>query len=235
MRTNVFLSVVLMSCLWISCEKGGDEEPTILGNERPGSLPGIGNTPGRPTGSQFQLPAGVKLAKTIVGNDEGASVGSCLLDGAGFNVSVTMTLSRDSSVSGPVTVVFPPGLILISRDETKQNGVLLDSVLLTIPPVDQGGRGGTCIVNLLFSCLNEEKGISESTIQYELGPVSDSRSINGFIRELAHKKINYRMFEEGDSEWFLRQEKLQDLLWKITDGNGLKAEDLNWIRKLPSK
>lgn len=228
------LMLMILCCAGIltGCSKNDAEDEKRL---QPSNDPGFGNRPGTPTGYNFELPAGVQQVGTIIGNEEGATIGSCLLDGAGFNVSVTLQLKRDSSSSGPVRIVFPPGLILVSRVDTKQHGVLLDSVILMMPPVQQGGVGGNCAVNLLFSCLNESKDVSDGYSEYDLGPVSDSRSLQELLQKLRNKKINYRLYPNNDHEWFRQQEQLQDLLWKITDGDGLNAEDLTWIDQLPSK
>jgi hypothetical protein len=240
MRNIIFILGLILS-LFLACSKtdkeGDDDQPVLYGNERPGSIPGFGNRGGMPTGTPFELPPGVTLVETIIGNEEGATEGSCKLDGAGFFVSVTVKLERDTALSGtgPLEVLFPPGLIVVSRIETKQNGLLLDSVLLVMPPVPQGSTGGSCVVNLLFSCLNELKGVADPTVEYDFGPITNSELVNAFLKEIKNKKINYSHFEPGSSDWFQIQEGLQDRLWKITDGEGLTLADINWLRQLPNE
>jgi hypothetical protein len=232
------LYLVLYSCLVAlhACKKDDAEKlGTGDGQETPGKIPGLGEMPGEPEGTQFKLPAGVQLVGEIEGQEDGSSSRDCVFDGPGFNVIVKMKLKRDSSVSGPLTVEFPPGLIITSAAEGFQHGLLVERILVTIPPIQPGSGGDECQVSLLLFCLNSAKRTSDATARYKFGPVTSSKLLKDLINRLKGKKINYREFEDGDPFWFENQEKIQDAIWQLTDGNGLREQDIQYLNELPNR
>lgn len=232
------LYLILCSNLFTSagCKKDDTRQvETGNGQETPGKIPGLGEMPGEPEGTQFNLPAGVRLVGEIEGQEDGASSRDCLFDGQGFNVIVKMTLKRDSTVSGPLTVEFPPGLIITSASEGFQDGLLVERILVTLPPVNTGSGGAECQVSLLLFCLNSARHTSDATARYKFGPVSSSKLISNLISRLKNKKINYREFEDGDPVWFENQEKIQDAIWQLTDGNGMTETTIQFLNQLPNR
>ena len=232
------LYLVLYSCLVAlhACKKDDAEKlGTGDGQETPGKIPGLGEMPGEPEGTQFKLPAGVRLVGEIEGQEDGSSSRDCVFDGPGFNVIVKMKLKRDSSVSGPLTVEFPPGLIITSAAEGFQHGLLVERILVTIPPIQPGSGGDECQVSLLLFCLNSARRTSDATARYKFGPVTSSKLLKDFINRLKGKKINYREFADGDPVWFENQEKIQDAIWQLTDGKGLREKDIQYLNELPNR
>lgn len=230
------LLIVLLLSTWYGCKKEDKEGPdTGVNTETPGQIPGLGEMPGEPEGTQFNLPAGVRLVGEIEGQEDGPSSGDCIFDGPGFNVIVKMKLKRDSSVSGPLTVEFPPGLIVTSAAEGFQHGLLVERILVTIPPIQPGPGGDECQVSLLLFCLNSAKHTSDATARYKFGPVTSSKRLQDLINRLKGKKINYREFADGDPVWFENQEKIQTALWQITDGKGLRELDIQNLNELPNR
>ena len=232
------LLLVLASCLVAShgCKKDDTEKMgTDDGQETPGRIPGLGDMPGEPEGNQFNLPAGVRLIGEIEGQEDGSSSRDCVFDGPGFNVMVKMKLKRDSTVSGPLTVEFPPGLVIVSTAEGFQHGLLVERIVVTIPPIQPGPGGDECQVSLLLFCLNSAKRTSDATARYKFGPVTSSKLLKDLINRLKGKKINYREFEDGDPFWFENQEKIQDAIWQLTDGNGLREQDIQYLNELPNR
>jgi hypothetical protein len=232
------LCLVLYSFLVAShgCKKEDAERlDTDDGQETPGKIPGLGEMPGEPEGNQFNLPAGVRLVGEIEGQEDGSSSRDCVFDGPGFNVIVKMKLKRDSSVSGPLTVEFPPGLIITSAAEGFQHGLLVERILVTIPPIQPGSGGDECQISLLLFCLNSAKRTSDATARYKFGPVTSSKLLKDLINRLKGKKINYREFADGDPVWFENQEKIQDAIWQLTDGKGLREKDIQYLNELPNR
>lgn len=141
-----FVLSLLISICFIAASKKDD---TKFEGEKPGQIPGLGNMPGNPEGAQYQLASGVRLKGDIVGQEDGPSSRDCIFDGQGFFVTVKLILQRDSSSSSPVDVVFPPGLIITSASEGFQHGLLVERVVVSIPPVQPGPGGNECQVSLL--------------------------------------------------------------------------------------
>ncbi len=232
------LFLALCGCLVTSngCKKEDVEKSgTGDGQETPGKIPGLGEMPGEPEGTQFKLPAGVQLVGEIEGQEDGPSSRDCVFDGPGFNVIVKMKLKRDSSVSGPLTVEFPPGLIITSAAEGFQHGLLVERILVTIPPIQPGSGGDECQVSLLLFCLNSAKRTSDATARYRFGPITSSKLLQDVMKRLKGKKINYREFVDGDPVWFENQEKIQDAIWQLTDGKGLREKDIQYLCELPNR
>ncbi|MCU0385892.1 MAG: hypothetical protein MUE38_07675 [Flavihumibacter sp.] len=230
----------LALCIYLfapaGCKKEDTEEVgTGDGQETPGKIPGLGEMPGEPEGTQFKLPAGVRLVGEIEGQEDGSSSRDCLFDGQGFNVIVKMKLKRDSSTSGPLTVEFPPGLVIVSTAEGFQHGLLVERIVVTIPPIQPGPGGDECQISLLLFCLNSAKRTSDATARYKFGPLTSSKLLQDLINRLKGKKINYREFEDGDPVWFENQEKIQAAIWQLTDGKGLREQDIQYLNELPNR
>lgn len=230
-KIQFVLSLLISICFIAACKK----EDAKFEGEKAGQIPGLGNMSGNPEGTQFLLPSGVRLKGDVVGQEDGPSSRDCIFDGQGFFVTVKITLQRDSSSTSPVDVVFPPGLIITSASEGFQHGLLVERVVVTIPPVQPGPGGNECQVSLLLFCLNSGKSPSDATAKYKLGPISSSPLIKDFIKKLSGKKINYRDFETTDPTWFENQERLQEALWSITNGDGLTEQDKENIAALPDR
>lgn len=228
---SVLCCLLVMGILLNGCKKEDQEEEIM---ETAGQIPGMGGDPRPLQGEQFRLPPGVSLVGNITGQEEGPTGVECVYDGQGGLVSVQMTLRRDS-IGGPMTVEFPEGLIIISTSEFFQKGLLIEKVLVELPPKDPGASSPTCQVTLLLSCLNEWKHRSNNTATYQFGPVTSSAIIRDFIQLLSDKKIRYSDYDPADAEWPLIDEIIQEALWNLTDGEGLTEDDLEQIGGIPSK
>lgn len=216
-----------------SCKKEDPDNSTGTA-EKPGQIPGMGSDNRSPEGPLFKLPPGVSLVGDITGQDDGPTASDCIYDGQGTNVKVKMTLQNDS-VGAPATIEFPPGLVITSAAEEFQNGLLIEKIVLTLPPRQPGGNAPTCKVTLMLSCLNAKKKPSTESAVYHFGPVTTSPLLKDFISRLSTKKILYSLFPPHDPDWNLDQEFIQDALWNLTDGKGLTKADLKHIANLPDK
>jgi hypothetical protein len=228
----LFHLIALAILMQSGCSKNDAAADTH--NEKPGHIPGMGSQAGVPEGTPFKLPAGVSLVGEITGQDDGPSAADCVYDGQGKYVKVKMTLQHDS-IGGPVTVEFPPGLVITSTSELFQGGLLIEKVVVTLPPKQPGAGSPQCRVTLLLSCLNHSKNPSESFVVYKFGPITSSPLIRDLISKLARKKIKFSEFPPHDDEWSLNEEYIQDALWSLTDGEGLTKDDLEHISDLPNK
>jgi hypothetical protein len=231
-----FLILSVVAVCNYSCNKSGDDkDSTAPGDEKPGQIPGMGNAGGVPQGEPFKLPAGISLKGDIVGNEDGVSGQDCVFDGQGFNVVVKIKLHRDTG-SAPIEVVFPAGLVITTASEGFQHGLLIEKVVVTIPPVQPGSGGSDCQVTLMMLCLNAARKPSDASAIYKFATVTNSEQIKDFIKKLSGKKISFSAYPLGNNDdYFLNEEFIQDALWSITDGEGLTKKDLEFIQSLPNK
>lgn len=225
--------ILLTMISYSSCKKDdADSSPGM--EEKPGRIPGMGSDTRPLEGPLFTLPPGVVLVGNITGQDDGPTDSDCVYDGQGTNVKVKMTLQNDS-VGAPATIEFPPGLVITSAAEGFQHGLLIERIVVTIPPRQPGAEAPKCKVTLMLSCLNAKEKPSTDSVEYHFGPVSSSPLIKDFISKLSKKEILYSKFPPIDPDWNLNQEFIQDALWNLTDGNGLTSTDLQHIQDLPEK
>ena len=226
----IMLAVVLGMQPGCKKDKAQEEE----NNEKPGHIPGMGNEPGVPAGEQFKLPKGVSLAGELTGVEYwDSSPNGCGYDGSGTEVLVRMTLQRDS-IGGPLTVEFPPGLIITSASEYFQGGLLVERVLVPLPPRQPGAGPPRCTVTLLLNCLNQSLNPSEDGNSYKFGPVTSSPLIKDLLKKLAGKKTLLSQYPSRTA-WEKTTKVVQDALWSLTEYKGLTSEDLRYIAELPDK
>src|SRR5690606_1459705 len=69
-KISIFLMLAVMTA-FTSCSKDHPEEDEIMEliQDTAGQIPGLGQTPGEPTGKQFVLPEGIELVGEITGYD----------------------------------------------------------------------------------------------------------------------------------------------------------------------
>ncbi|MFP2932649.1 hypothetical protein ACLESO_47380 [Pyxidicoccus sp. 3LG] len=195
--------------------------------------PGLGEDEGEPQGTPLSLPNGVSISGDILGADElrGECKGGETPHGSGPAVKVCVPFRNDTL--GSVQVELPPGLIVVSISEGRyQHGLLVERVVVTIPPTRQGPGGlpdggpgpdpDATQVLLHLYCLNEERNPSETGNPYEMGPVTSDSALRELLQLLSGKRID----SEDDVD------VVQDALYSITEHNGLTREDREAISDL---
>jgi hypothetical protein len=224
----------LVAMLFFACKK--DKDNNQGGDEKPGHIPGMGNDTRAPEGEPFVLPRRISLVGKIKGRDGiSAPVGNlCKEDGVGKDVIISMTLQNDST-GAPLTVEFPPGLVITTASESFQKGLLVERVVVTVPPKPPGAGTSQCNVVLRMLCLNEDKNPSEEFVEYTWGPVTSSPLLKNFISRLSSKKILYSQYP-NDPDWDDKVVKVvKRALWSITEDDGLTQDDIAKINALPNK
>ncbi|MFP2911334.1 hypothetical protein ACLESD_41185 [Pyxidicoccus sp. 3LFB2] len=212
-------------------DDGRDDPP---GSGRNEVRPGLGDDPGEPQGTPFTLPPGVTVSGTVYGADDLSS--ECLTgvrgrvpdNGSGEYVQVCVPLRN--STGAPVQVVFPPGLVIVSATETFQHGLLVERVVVTVPPTGNGPGGPPDggvdpeaeAVPLFTYCLNESKSPNERGTPYALGPVTNDAALQDLLGLLAGKRID----DEDEAE------VVQDAIYSITEGEGLTSADRDALADL---
>lgn len=229
--------LVLGMATVVSCKKGNNDA-AAGGEEKPGQIPGIGKAGGKPQGTPFTLPAGVELVGDIEGKlfTTKATAQDCVFDGQGFFVVAKIKLHRAPGGQKPLELVFPGGLIIECLSEKYQHGLLIEKVVVTLPPTATGGQGADCQVTLLLFCLNEKKDPSDENARFKFGPVTNSRLINEFIQALKGKKISFSAYgQDPESPYLANVFDLQTILWNITELDGMTEENRITISELPNK
>ena len=183
---------------------------------------GVGPSTARPGGPVFALPPGLSLKEPMLGYRES----DCRIDKKTPPVHlgppetpVLLCLAFFNATATPIRVRLPAGLVFISRNQTTQNGLLIQVETFEAPP-------GEFFVKLNLLCLNSGRNGSKPGDEFELGPVlADKDPAWELINALKDKSI--------DSTEGRAPSRMQAALWNITDGDGLTSVDRARIAALP--
>jgi len=151
--------------------------------------------------------------------------------GYGF-VDLLITLSNTSSSS--ITVTFPAGTILISASGECQNGILLQTVIITIP------ANSDYVICLGLYCGNLTKHAASNEDVYKFGVISDAQPLIDLCNLLKNKKIDISSFSPASNDDYNAYcdivGELQNFVWMITDiGMALSDDNISYINSLPNK
>lgn len=256
-KTILLLTLGLLSCAITSCEKN---ELKNAVDYTPGEIPGLGDAEGELTGTPFGLPRGIELIDEITGNSsqsgywtldysvqripfkmkDGSVVTRSTAEttystsrhfyGSGYGY-VDLLIPMRNTTGNSITVTFPAALILRNESGSCQNGVLIKKVDVEIP------AGEDYYLNLAFYCGNAHKSSAGSNDIYSLGVVSDALPLLELCDKVKNKKINLEDFDYRSSEDYYTYKSqtdiLQDIVWEVTDGEGLTSEEIAYIESLP--
>ena len=227
-----FMLLVFVAISFIACNK----ENLII--YEAGDIPGLGGTPGDLTGNPFELPSNVELIGDITGSGNYSgywnhSTGGQEIhyygSGRGY---VDLLLKLRNARSNPVTVTFPAATILVSKTGRCQNGVLMQKVTVTIPA---NSEYHLC---LSFYCGNAHKNAAGNSDVYVFSVVSNAKPLIDLCNKLKNKKINIEKFSNtstSDYNIYSGQgPKLQNIIWSVTDGEGISESDIEYINSLPN-
>ena len=238
---NVFYFLVLTAIIaWglTSCSKKNDPEQTYGA-----FFDGLGDSAGRPTGTQFVMPAGLKVVGTIKGGipyDESAfaldkrdpstlstfiartAANQSLFRATyyqyqdyGFGVFVYIIIDVENETGQDKTLVFPPGMVFINEDGTAQNGFLVQEVRIPVPHNDMAHAAIHCM------CLNVGRHASSADNTYSLGPVSNNALLKQITDILKGKTL------ASGSVW-----TVQNAVWSVTEDKELTQETIDALKAL---
>ncbi|MCZ4693998.1 hypothetical protein [Ancylomarina euxinus] len=248
MRKIKFILITLMflSGTIISCEKNDSQS-----KEEPGNIPGMGDAGGElEIAAPFVLPPGI----SIVGEVRGAGDSSVSLVGENFLRSesnlkdyegmygsggqwVLLNMVFENTTKEDQEVIIPAGCVFeYNRDDNEtddnnyQNGICLQEIRITI-------FGSTQLNVVLFLyCVNKGKEGSSSLVSYIIRGTSTSELIDFLVDALRYKMIDINDFapEEMD-EYNSITDRIQEIVWAITNGSGLTQADKDFIDDLSDK
>jgi hypothetical protein len=234
-KFNYLIAVIFIASLsFVSCEKSDSKK------EKPGQIPGMGNE-----GGELQAEAYVFHQDLTFGTLEGVDVDTHVtvlksakdeLDvvigepqGSGDQVMIEIMITNNHPTDCR-SAWFRAGTVFDCNLEGYQNGILLAPVNICVPP------DTTKTFTLYLYCLNRGWENSDETVIYENLGVTTSQEVLDFIGLLMFKKVNYEhylYYPEVDFDYNEVKDRLQDILWKITNGSGMDASDLEFINNLP--
>ena len=151
--------------------------------------------------------------------------------GSGYGF-VDLLIPLQNTRATPVTVTFPAATILVSKAGDCQNAVLIKKVTFTIPALSD------YLLCTSFYCGNLSKGSAYYNDVYILGVVSDAKPLLDLCDKVKNKKINIEEFVRTNSDdqsiYNSQVDRLQDIVWNVTDFSGITDDDIKYINELPN-
>ncbi|MCT4588201.1 MAG: hypothetical protein N4A71_10295 [Carboxylicivirga sp.] len=225
------LYIALSLFILQACQKDGD-----IGEA--GNIPGMGNAGGELQAETYDLhedlTLGVIKGLGSIGQEARLKsddlVVNGMAQGSGQQVSVVLEIMNQNPTECR-SAWFRAGTVFDVNLAGYQNAILLAPVNICIPP------NSTKTLTLYLYCLNLGMNGSDGSASYELLGVTTSSAVLELINLLQFKKVNYEhymAYPEAEIDYNEVKEKLQDILWKITNGSGLDATDISYIESLPA-
>ncbi|MCL2298615.1 MAG: hypothetical protein FWC27_00515, partial [Firmicutes bacterium] len=183
---------------------------------------GLGNDQGEPEGTPLALPAGLSITGIRGAYDQCENATSRYGTGSYVNLCIEL----DNRTDGPVEFTFPIGLIFVSDSGETQNGLLLEKAAFTCPPRTEEERQlgeNPCVIELHAYCLNLGRHATQDGDIYRIGPVTSNTRLLELLSLLAGKQIT-------PTDWG----SVQNVVWDITEDDGLTQADRDFINSLPA-
>ena len=157
---------------------------------------------------------------------EGGQGGSCEHGSGGQWVSLDLTFVNTTDLLKEIAL--PAGLVFECEQENYQHGILLQEVMIKIK-----GRGAVNIKLNLY-CLNKGLDGSDVTLTYQLRGIASSKHMGHLTTKLEGKKIDIIHFnEEAREDYEHMIDRLQDLVWAITNNDGINEDGWAFVESIP--
>lgn len=206
----VFCCILISVVFMVSCEKEDPSNNEILNIPiTTDDLSGFGDRPGTPSGVLFHLPYNVQFSTQLLGRDTG--YWNYPQYGIG-TIGAIFTLANNNNL--PVEVVFPAGLIFLADNDSSQNGLTAYPSTIYLPSMS------TKRMVLRFFCMNHNKNAGYVNF-YTMNVISNNDQVTTLTNLTRYK---------NDSIINSHTWNLQQIIWNISDGNGLTQADKDMIR-----
>ena len=156
-----------------------------------------------PAGTPLTLPTGITVEGDVSGDMDGKCANADTVENASDVVFACVGLRN--STGAAVDVTFPAGLTFVAKTMSTQNGMTIHSHDLTVPANQ---------VKYFFyrlASLNRACDASAATDLYTIGNVTNDPKLVEVLTLAKSKKI------DGD----VGAEAVGQMIWDITDGNGV--------------
>ncbi|MDO1449687.1 hypothetical protein Q0590_25645 [Rhodocytophaga aerolata] len=227
-----------MIVIFSSCSNEDEGEKMA---ELSGKIKGMGKQPGEPEGPPFVVPPWFQIEEIRGSSLAEPEANSCIFDGTGewmvLNVKFRNTEDEEKLLTIPAgTIIWPIGDVLVSTAHLYQGGIIIEKIVVKVPPTPSGSGG--CNIKLLAYCINKSKEFSDPEMVYKFGNISNAPQIRNFLKLVEKKKLAYSAFDGSEPTAFSYGEitrEIQEIIWNITDKDGLEKEDIEYLEKLPNK
>jgi hypothetical protein len=212
----------------------------VIGSSK--DRPGIGPTDGIPTGTPLKLPPCIRIVDR---KNKPFDADLKKLYGSSTTFYVDISFVNDCVKS--MDIELPGGLILNSQFRDGQNGLLVERVLVDVPPTSRGGSNqDTTTIYLAVACLNEQRGVPTNAANpdypisvgsYTVGNVTDDPNLLQLLALLKGKKLAAKKYSllNTDTEQLAPSEniysEIQLAIYKVTEGVGLSRGEVEKLKK----
>jgi len=184
--------------------------------------PGLGKSTAAPVGKAFGFPLGIELRQPIRHYDSSRPQNCGNKDrskayGTDGNL-IALCLVFTNKTKAPIRVTVPPGLIFVSRKLETQNGILVQSVTIDVPPTK------AFYAPILLYCANGNRHGSGDGDLFDLGPVIDAPEFQALFRKLQAKDL---LADTG--------QLIQGLVWNLGDDGQISSLLEPGIDALPAR
>ncbi len=243
MRKLLNLIMVSSLILFVACQ---DDDTKV--EETAGNIPGMGNTPGDLEVSEYNLPEGLEIVGDISGILESESTvaqeyaslkatntSSKRFYGCG-GTYIQVQLTLKNNIERRRTCFFPPGLIFKVNNNDHQHAFNLCWTWFCFEPLE------TRTIVLYLFCIN--RGRTESLVNtvYEILGKTTSVNMKWLANRCNGKRMNWECFSHNKTQSYLKSGdtyeevagEMQEVIWALTNGDGLTEEQEAYIDELPS-
>lgn len=249
--------------LSLSCSSDNDDPDPAdpISYDEPGSISGLGLDRGELTGKDFSLPGGIVLDGDITGYYASSRTVSGTestrahtppsyyydyyksLERRDFDVAVgngyavPLWIKLKNTTGSDITVTFPAGLIVKTRNWEAQYGLLVKETRVVVP-----GNGTLAVLMYTHCCHLGISAPNQSNI-LSWGVVSNSSLLLELCDLVKDKKINREEFTSYTQVYFNQAYYIQECLWNLTgvaiEGQDrytgqLTEEEKAWFAALPA-
>jgi len=215
----VFSALLIMS---IACRK---DRKLFNNNNNYTPEPGLGTSTALPTGDTFIFPNGIVLTDSILVISGYYNCSSDTNRVIGLGSYVELLVPLRNTTTDTIYFTFPGGLICISDVIADQNGFLLQSYNVKVPPLTDW-----CFT-LQLSCLNLSRHIPDDRTGYTRLLVTNSSKLNELVQIMNLKTI--LRYTNSNTYWY--SSRLQDIIWTLCDDGTFSDEDRAYMNSIPNR
>ncbi|MFT5749511.1 MAG: hypothetical protein ACI93S_000772 [Ancylomarina sp.] len=224
MRKLLFLVTFsfIVAVTFLSCSKDKSD------NDDPGNIPGMGDAGGD---LEVDGPSSYPIQPSIIGDITGLEVAPLPTEnvagsGGGW---VILDIEIENTTDEEADFYLLGGSVIECQEVGYQNAISINRVDVSVEAESSKH------IKLLVYCINRGRSGSSPEISYIIKGVSSSDRMMRLVEALENKKIDIRGYLPDDKMEFIDlSEKIQDLVWEITNGSGLSDDDWTFINSLPT-
>jgi hypothetical protein len=222
MRKILFLVTFsfMVAVTFISCSKDKSDK------DDPSNIPGMGDAGGE---LEVDTIPSYPIQPSILGDITGVEVSplpteQAVGSGGGW---VILDMVIDNTLDKEANFYLLGGSVIECRKVGYQHAICIKRVDVVVE------ANSTKEIKLLVYCINKGRSGSSPDISYMVKGVSSSDRMMRLVEALEDKKIDIRDYLPDDKLDFIElSEKIQDIVWAITNGSGLSDDDWTFINSI---